>query len=95
MIPDPWPFVLLALAAYRLWKLIGDDAILDRQREWVVAKLGPRFDELITCPFCAGAYVALAWWAFWYSWPGETLIVAVPFALSASVGLIGVRDEPA
>ena len=27
MIPSPWEFALLALAAYRLWRLIADDDI--------------------------------------------------------------------
>jgi len=95
MTPDPWPFALLALAAYRVWKLIGDDAILDRPRAWAVAKLGPRFDEMIGCPYCLGAWIAFAWWLIWLLLPTAALIVATPFALSAIVGLIGVRDEPA
>lgn len=88
-VPEPWPFVLLALAAWRVWKLVGDDVILDTPRDWLVKRIGPKFDELITCPYCAGTYIVLAWWAFWYSWPEETLIVATPVAIMAVVGLLG------
>lgn len=36
MIPEPYWFVLLALIAYRTWRLIAEDAILDRPRRWLV-----------------------------------------------------------
>ena len=36
MTPQPWTFALLALAAFRAFKLIADDAILDRPRDRLV-----------------------------------------------------------
>jgi hypothetical protein len=48
LIPEPWEFALLALAAFRIWKLVGDDAVLDRPRDAVLAKLSDTWDYFIT-----------------------------------------------
>ncbi len=89
MIPDWWTTALLALAAFRTWKLIGDDTILDRPRTWIVKRGGEYVETLLECPWCAGAYVSVAWWLAWYFWPHGTLVASVPFAISALVGLFG------
>lgn len=101
MIPTPWTFALLALAGFRLWKLIGDDAVLDRPRDWALDRLAPRgewsrwgwLDYFLTCPWCAGAWIVAAWWAAWWAAPQAALGVAVPFALSAAVGYLGVAID--
>jgi hypothetical protein len=36
MIPEPYQFVLLILVAYRTWRLIAEDDILERPRRWLV-----------------------------------------------------------
>ena len=94
VIPAPWEFALLALAVFRVWKLIGDDAVLDRPRDWLLTRLGDRWGDwanyFITCPWCAGAWIVLAWWLAWLAFPYEAVVVAVPFALSAAVGYLGV-----
>lgn len=90
MIPEPWEFVLLALAVFRLWKLVGDDAVLDRPRDYLLKRMSETFDYFITCPWCSGAWITLAWWAAWLVWPYEATVAAVPFALSAVVGYLGV-----
>ena len=77
MIPEPWAFALLALAAFRVWKLIAEDTLLDRPlrrlREW----------EAVTCPWCSGAWITVAWWAAWLLWPHGTLVAAVALAVDA------------
>ncbi len=100
MIPSPWEFALLALAAFRVWKLIGDDAVLDRPRDrfllWLEGKADDHWrsvasvDYFITCPWCAGFWIALAWWGAWLVWPYGGIVASVPFALSAVVGYLGV-----
>lgn len=90
MIPSVWEFALLALAAFRVWKLVGDDAVLDRPREYVLGRLSDTWDYFITCPWCCGAWITLTWWGAWLVWPHGTTAVAVPFALSALVGYLGV-----
>jgi hypothetical protein len=95
--PSWWEFVLLALAAYRTWKLIAEDTILDRPRNWTIKQAfkiwGPKgkdyLETLLECPWCAGFWVSLAWWGAWQAWPHGTLVAAGAMALSAVVGILG------
>lgn len=96
MIPDPWTFALLSLAAWRTWKLIGDDRIMERPRDWFLKRMGgPRtvrftyWSEFLGCPYCLGFWAALGWWGAWYLWPHGVTVAAVPMAVSAAVGLAG------
>jgi Protein of unknown function (DUF1360) len=108
-IPDWWQFLLLMLAAYRIYHLLADDTILDRPRKWVLglprsydpdresANLYPGYRENVatwlTCPWCAGFWISLGWWAAWLITPKWATVAAVPWALSALVGLIGKHLE--
>ena len=99
MIPDWWEAVLLSLAAWRVFQLLAEDDILDRPRRYIT-RLGPKWEKegdpvpaeyregfanFLTCPYCFGFWVALAWWGAWAIWPYETVVVAVPLAISAGV----------
>ena len=84
-VPDWWEALLLALAAWRIFQLIAEDTILDRPRRYVTARLDAKWELFIECPYCAGFWIAVAWWAAWQIEPEWTLIVAVPWALSAGV----------
>jgi hypothetical protein len=95
-VPKPYSFGLVALAAWRTWKLVGDDRILDRPRDWAVEKLGGTesvrgtyWSDFIRCPYCAGAHISFAWWLAWQRDQRKTEIAAVPLAVSAVVGLLG------
>lgn len=71
MIPEPFEFLLLALIAYRTWRLLAEDDILERPRHWLV-RLPRGWEEgdplpqayrqklalFINCPWCAGAWVS-------------------------------------
>ena len=84
-------FVLVALAAFRTWKLLGDDTILDRPRQWVCRRIG-KADVFLTCPWCAGFWISLGWAAAW--WAHEWAVyAAVPFAVSALVGVAAVATD--
>lgn len=89
-VPSPYELSLLALAAWRVWKLVADDKISDRPVDFVLRHLPNRayWREFLVCPYCFGAWTSIAWWAAWMLWPHATLIVAVPFAISALVGLV-------
>lgn len=90
MIPSPWEAALIALAAYRLWRLIAEDEITDPLRDRL---LGNEWaSKLVECPWCLGAWVTAGWWGAWWAWP-DALVVAVPFALSAAVGLVASVDR--
>lgn len=98
-IPDWWEALLLALAAWRTYQLIAYDEILDWPRR-KLTRLGKDWEKdgdkipdgyrirlavFITCPYCAGFWIALAWWAAWQLEAHGTLIAATVFALSAGV----------
>lgn len=93
-VPSAWPFVLLALAAWRTFRIVCCDTIFDRPRAWLCGRLGDKFTESVECPFCAGFYCAVGWWLGWIVAPFWALVVAVPFALSAVVALIEVNLGP-
>lgn len=87
-VPDPWHFILLSLALFRAIKLIGDDTILDRPRDWLSDRLGDKFDELVTCPWCLGSWLGGAIWIAWIVWPEETLAVSAFAAFLAVAALV-------
>lgn len=91
-VPDLWSFVILALAAWRTWRLLADDVILEplRRRAFHGRQGLAVFAE---CPFCLGFWVSVAWWLAWEAWPHWTLVAATPFALSAVVALIAVNPD--
>lgn len=71
VIPGPFQFVLLALIAYRAWRLISEDDILERPRHWLV-RLPREWEEgqaipkeyrerlalFINCSWCSGAWIS-------------------------------------
>ena len=99
-IPNWYELLLLGLAAYRTWKLLAEDVILDRPRAWIVglsdwtagqrtpASYREGLAEFITCPWCFGAWNAIGWWGLWQAFPHFALVAAVPFAISVVVGSI-------
>lgn len=92
-VPDWWGFLLLALAAFRIFRLVAEDTILDRPRERLIRWM-PKGEEFVTCPHCAGFWITVGWWACWQAWPHWTVVAAVPLALSAVVGLVAVNLDP-
>lgn len=107
IVPSPWIALLLSAASYRIWRLLAEDTILDRPRRWIV-KLPRRWREgmpipseyrsdlaqFINCPWCFGWWIALSVWALWEANHHWTEIVAVPFAISAAVGIIRSQLDP-
>lgn len=93
-VPDPWVFVILAAAAYRCFRLLCCDTILDRPRVRLCIWLPDTFTEWITCPWCSGFAASVGWFLAWEAWPRWTLVVAVPLALSAALALAEVNLGP-
>lgn len=107
MIPEPYTFVLLALASYRSWRLLVEDQILDlprrkllrlgnwtREGDPVPADYRQRLGDFLSCVACFGFWLSLAWYGAWLAWEEPTKIVAVPFALSAIVVFLRSRLDP-
>ena len=101
-IPNWYEIILLALAAFRVWRLLAEDDILDRPRRYVTRlprswqpddPLGMRYRAslaaFISCPWCLGFWIVVAFWAAWQAWPHAVLVISVPLAVSAVVGALG------
>jgi hypothetical protein len=101
-IPDWWVFSILALAAFRCWRLISEDEILQVPRrkivrlpiEWEDGDPIPNeyrigIAQFISCFWCAGFWISVGIWALWLWQPEWTTGLSVPLALSAAVGAVG------
>jgi hypothetical protein len=92
-IPSLYGLLLLAAAAFRTWRILAEDTILDRPRAAFVRKF-PKGEEWLLCPWCAGAWISTGWWLAWVWSHHWTLVVATPFAISSVVGLIAANIDP-
>lgn len=92
-VPSWYELVLLALAAWRTFRLICCDTILDRPRVWLCSR-SPRRLDFLECPFCLGFWVALGWWIAFEIRPHGSLVVAAVFAISALVALVEINLGP-
>jgi hypothetical protein len=84
-IPEPWEAILLSLAAWRVFQLLAEDDLLETPRRYVTDRISEYWEDFLTCPYCAGFWIAVVWWGAWQLWGDSTLIVATPWALSAGV----------
>lgn len=85
--PGPWETVVLAAAAYRLWRLAAEDSILDRPRDRLLADR-PGLDEFVACPWCLGFWIGAGTWAAYQAQPERTVAAAAPWAISTGVGVL-------
>lgn len=99
-IPNWWQTLLLLSAAYRVWRLLAYDTILETPRTWVLDRIDPTRNEkwslFLLCPWCAGFWitgVALALYCIWYGWIGVLNFLVVWFAMSLGVGLLGSKVD--
>ncbi len=95
--PAWWAAVIMALAVFRVYRLIAEDDIFDRPRDWLLdrfkeERLG-KLDVLITCPWCLGWWLGLLTWVAWLATPSWTVGLCFPWALSALVALAAKVDE--
>lgn len=83
--------VILSLAVFRVTRLLIEDTILEPLREKTIFKMHPtdsKIRELFTCPWCVGFWLSMMAVGMFYLWPAVILWLALPFAISAVVGLI-------
>lgn len=106
-VPSPWIALLLIACAYRIWRLIAEDTILNPVRFWVVGlpsdweegKPIPKgyrmkLAEFISCPACCGFWISLALWGIWQLTPHWTEVFSVPMAISAFVIVFRHKLDP-
>lgn len=92
--PQPWEAALLALAAYRVFRVIGFDSIADRPRDWALERLDGKWELFITCPFCAGFWITVGWWLAWLAAGDWALLAATPWALHAGWLAVALVVDP-
>lgn len=96
----PFALLVLALAAYRTWRLLVHDTILEPLRNRLYFPIADGdvehreyLETFFTCPWCFGFWISTSW-AIAYAISPETLWVAYPLALSLAVGLLAKLDAP-
>lgn len=83
-----------SLATYRISKLIIEDVIFEKIREKIFSKFPPettRTGYFFTCYWCTSLWVATLLTVGFILIPSVMLIVCLPFAISAIVGLISEK----
>jgi hypothetical protein len=96
---------ILALAAFRIYRLLAKDIILDRPRAWLIQLprdwtegdaipegFKEKWSTFLVCPWCLGFHVCWVLWLCWAWQPHITLVLCTPLVLSAAVGLIAKLD---
>lgn len=86
-VPSWWEALLLALATYRVWRLLAEDTILDRPRDWLLSRSAV-LDAMVPCVWCLGTWVGLAWWGAWQAFPHGTLVAAGACAVLTGAALV-------
>ncbi len=88
-------FLIDVLAAFRLTRLVTEDAITEGLRERVMAEayrkpggVGAKVHKLVECPWCAGFWISAGVVAARTLAPKAWQPVAVVLATSGAVGLI-------
>jgi len=93
--PSWYATAILALASWRLWRLIALDTILDPVRDRLLSprSLERRFviQQFVLCPWCLGFWAVAILWLCWLWTPSWTIGLCVPLAVSAVVGALGDR----
>jgi hypothetical protein len=86
-------FVILALAAYRLTRLVTTDVIFEGFRDKIWSKWPPdtKLGYLITCDWCSGLWFSGFLVIFWLLLPELAFVVSLVMSISAIVGLISAR----
>lgn len=85
--------IILALATYRLCRLIIEDTVTERVRSAIWRKCPPSHGVgyLITCYWCTGFWVASLLVLLFIIVPVPTIAASLVLALSALAGIIAAR----
>lgn len=88
-------FVIDALAAYRITRLVTEDTITEPIRERIEARAiisgRKRLAKLVSCPWCVGVYVGVGVVVARAVAPRQWAVAARALALSAATGIVAER----
>jgi hypothetical protein len=95
LLVNPFLFLILALAAFRLTRLLTTDAILEDVRNSFWNKYPPntKLGYLWTCDWCMGFWVALIVFGLWLVVPQVTIVVSLILSISAVIGLLSAWTD--
>jgi len=87
---SPWLFVVAALAAARITRLVTRDTITQPLRLWLINRAGvdTRLAELIQCDWCSGVWVSSAVIGTTWAW-GDHRWVQVCLTILAAAHVVG------
>jgi len=90
---DVFVFVVLALATFRLTRLLVVDEIFSPLREWVWKRFSPSrpVGYLFTCSWCMSVWSASLFVVCYTIFSTATVVIATVFALSAVASLIAAH----
>lgn len=103
--PSAVELVILALAAYRLYRFTALDSFppMVAARTWLTGETDdgtfyatrPAWvAALWSCPYCLGWWISLLLVAAWWVAPVVAVAFALPWAVSAAAALITVKLDP-
>lgn len=95
--------IVLTLGAWRLWRILSTDTVLDWPRDRILGTTTlaagtshyrrPKLAEFVGCPWCFGWWLMLGAFCAWHWWSKtDTVLIAAPLAMSAVGGLLTNLD---
>jgi hypothetical protein len=90
---DALTFVIIALAAFRVTRVITTDTVFESVREFVWKRFPPSkgFGYILTCDWCSGFYVAIFFVAAYLLLPTIVYVVSLVLSISAIIGILANR----
>ncbi len=90
---SPFHFIILALATFRLSRLLVVDIVFEWLRNLIWKRFPPSttFGYFFTCIWCTSIWIASGVGICYTIVPTATVVVASIFALSAVAGLVSTR----
>jgi hypothetical protein len=87
-------YIILALAVYRISRLIIEDTIFEKIREKIFSKFSPGtfLGYLLTCYWCISMWVATPLVVGYILEPSICIFICLPFALSAVAGILSEKN---
>jgi hypothetical protein len=76
--------VLVLLAVARLARLVTEDVIMERPREWLRQRAGGKLRYFVTCPWCVSIWLGAGAAAVAYNWPDSWAVQIAALALASS-----------
>lgn len=83
-------WVVVALAAFRLTRLVAVDEVTHRPRQWLSGK-STTAGYWITCPWCVGFWICAALLGAVLLWPTPTAYACLVLSWSSVVGVLSER----